>query len=143
MIDNKQSYDRVVEFRRALLADGWTVEATYKSEPVESASTCKKDGFVISLLSRDWLETKQHYPWYKNAQPKRRYECSINIWGPDSLAIEPPETYDFAFIRRGLRTCNNCKREDVDTYRYSFAGRCCVDCLAEMQRIHEFPGWCD
>ena len=25
--------------------------------------------------------------------------------------------------------------------RYSFAGRCCPDCLPEMKKQHEYPGW--
>ena len=25
--------------------------------------------------------------------------------------------------------------------RFSFAGRCCPDCLPEMKRQHEYPGW--
>lgn len=29
----------------------------------------------------------------------------------------------------------------TEQHRFGFAGRCCEDCLPEMKRQHEYPGW--
>ena len=72
---------------------------------------------------------------------QRKPEGSVSIWGPDSLAIAVPMPYSWDAIVAGARTCSACGKTDVDTQRFSFAGRCCAACLPEMRRQHERPGW--
>lgn len=122
------SIDRATAWREDAMADGWSCEATYGHEPVESAFTMQREGFVAMGLARQ--ETKTMLAGGK-----------INLWGPDGLAIEPPETYDWEAITSGLRTCANCGATDVDTQRYSFAGRCCAKCRPEMAKTHESGNW--
>lgn len=125
-------FERVQTFKRACLSDGWTIAATYQHESIERAFKLTKDGFLIQGLTRT-----------NEPDKKWRYEASLSCWGPDSLAISLPDTYDFESIKIGVRACDACDASDVDTHRYSFAGRCCAKCLPEMKRKHERPGWCD
>jgi len=129
--NDRADLERVIQFRDAAVADGWVMTPTYDFESVDRASHLHKDGFVISILSRDNSEAERNY----------KYEAQVSIWGPDGMAIKPPQTYDWPTIQAGLRTCNKCGATDVNTERYSFAGRCCAACLPEMRRQHERPGW--
>ena len=131
---------RVIAWRDAALADGWTIEATYNSEPVTSCGSIAKDGYKGHVCARVTEEMKK---WHPRHVSKWKYESDVNLWGPDGLCIKPPEIYDWAAIVRGTRTCSACGKEDVDTQRYSFAGRCCAACRPEMAKKHEYRGWCD
>ncbi|MCF8534075.1 MAG: hypothetical protein K9G48_13790 [Reyranella sp.] len=114
----------------AAVADGWGIEPSYSSEPIESAAKLRREGFQMSVLMR-----------VQDPARSTRYQVSISVWGPDGLVIRPPDAYDWVKIKGGLRRCNNCNAEDVDTERYSFAGRCCAACLPKMRADHEKPGW--
>lgn len=116
------------QFRDDAVADGWSIEPTYISESVDSASRLKRDGFVMLIVTREKVG-------------KWEFEANVNIWGPDGLAIRPPEFYDFSKIELGTRTCNYCGKSDVPTERVGFAGRCCAACLPEARRKIETPGW--
>lgn len=130
--NDQEDFRRVIIFRNAAVADGWICKPTYgEDENMLSAASLDKDGFHMSIISCEHEDTK----W--------KYEVNISIWGPDGLAIKVPEKYDFASIQAGLRTCNVCNATDVDTQRYSFAGRCCAACRPEMARKTEYPGWCN
>ena len=119
-------------YREAAIADGWACSPTYDgSEQMGRASTLTKDGFEMSILSRDRREMPG----------KWKFEASISIWGPDRLSIKPPGQYDWEKIKAGIRTCNSCGAKDVATHRYSFAGRSCDKCLPEAKRVHEHDGW--
>ena len=122
-------------FRDAAVADGWSIKPTYQSEPVERASHLKKDGFMMSMLTRSEATGKMPGKW--------KYEADICIWGPDGLTIGAPEKYDFATIQAGMTTCNSCGKTGVETQRYSFAGRCCAACRPAMAKKHEYAGWTD
>lgn len=125
--------DAANAYREAAIADGWSCTATYGNEPVERAASLVKGGFKMGILARD-----------RRGEPSKwKAEVSIDIWGPDGLVVKPPDEYDWAKIQAGVRTCNSCGATNVDTQRYSFAGRCCAKCLPEMRRKHERPGWCD
>lgn len=118
-------------YREKAVADGWDCSSTYGSEPVERASSLTKDGFVMIIISRDRREDTSKW----NA------EASISVWGPDRLGIKPPAEYDWKEIQAGTRICNECGTKDVDTHRFSFAGRACGKCLPAAQTTHEYPGW--
>lgn len=143
MIENIEDYNRMVAYREALKADGWTITNIYKSEPLECSCKGEKDSFVFHILTRDYEIMKEIHPWIKNSKPRRRYECAINFWGPDGLAITAPNVYSYEDLKSAMRVCSSCKEKNVDTFRYSFAGRCCADCLPAMRAQHEQPGWCD
>lgn len=132
--NDRSHLDSVVAYRDAAVADGWSIRGTYEpSESVERAARLQRDGFVMQVLTRDNSERAHG----------KKFEASVHIWGPDGLAVTPPPLYDFAEIAARTRVCSACKKRDVDTERYSFAGRCCAECLPEMRRRHERPGWCD
>jgi hypothetical protein len=120
------------EYRDAAAADGWSKRATYgSSEDIDRAASLSRDGFAMSVLTRD--NSAKGAKW--------KHEASIHIWGPDGMAIDPPEKYDFDEIVARTRRCMYCKAEDVDTKRVGFAGRCCEKCLPEMRARIEAPGW--
>ena len=118
-------------YRDAAKQDGWVCVPTYDSESMESASSQHRQHYAMQILSREM----QHGHW--------NYQCSINIWGPDGLSIKPPDVYDWLAITAGARTCNECGAVDVDTQKYSFAGRCCADCRPAMAEKHEKRGWAE
>jgi hypothetical protein len=126
-----EDYELVNNWFNAAVNDGWDAQPTYPGhETVDVAAKLTKERFVASILRR-----KRTGKW--------KFEANVHLWGPDGLAITPPKEYNWEEIKKSLRVCHNCHKEDVDTVRYSFAGRCCKECLSEMQRIHEYPGWCD
>jgi len=118
------------QFRDDAVADGWNIAPTYETEAVDRAAKLRRDGYVMMVLTRTKLG-------------KWAFEAQVNIWGPDGLAINPPEFYDFAEIESRTRICSYCKKTDVETQRVGFAGRCCADCLPDMRKRIETPGWCD
>ena len=124
---------RVIEFRDAATADGWSIEPTYlKHETVHRAASLKKDGFSMSILTQAMEPGR-----------KWKYEASINIWGPDGLCIKAPKVYDWAAIQAGVQVCGYCGSEGVETQRVGFAGRSCDACLDSARKKDEYPGWCN
>jgi hypothetical protein len=135
--NNIEHLQQVQKFRDDAVKDGWSIKPTYPPhESVESASSLSKDGFSMLILTR--THDLKLYPNVNNL-----YEVEISIWGPDRLAIEPPREYDMQKIIDGMRFCKHCWKIDVETVRYSFAGRCCKDCLPALKKKYEQPGWCD
>jgi hypothetical protein len=118
--------------------DGWGIEQTYPGrEPVESAATLTRDGFKMMAFARDASGDE------RRVRSRTSYMASISIWGPDGLAINPPQFYDFDAIQAGVRFCEYCGARDVSTHRVGFAGRACADCLPGQRKAQEYPGWCD
>lgn len=122
-------------YRVAALADGWTSEPLSRHEDEERWSRLTRDGFTMQVVARSPQaatahQMEQRKPWGK-----------VSIWGPDGLAIAPPPTYSWPAISAGLRTCEACGTADVETQRFSFAGRCCAACLPVMRAKYEKPGW--
>ena len=118
-------------FLEAAVADGWIATESYPGhEPLKQAFTLNKDGWIVHGLARPkgWA----HYT---------RDCADLVAWGPDRLQIVMPKTYSAEAMQAGLRTCQNCGATDVETQRYSFAGRCCAACRPEMARLTEYPGW--
>lgn len=122
------------KWREDAVSDGWSIQPTYSGhEPVTSTARLTKDGFTALILTRDH-GNKLRY----------RYEVSIRLWGPDSLCIDPPDTYPgFEVIKSLLKKCGYCSSFVEEVHRVSFAGRCCATCLPAMQKKLERPGWCD
>ena len=131
----QEALDGARAYRAALLADGWSSEPTYEHEKEDSASRHRRDGFLVSIISRAPSAKTEHLIEQRNP------EGSVSIWGPDGLAIAVPMPYSWEAIVAGVRKCSACKATDVETQRYAFAGRCCAKCLPEMRRQHEKPGW--
>lgn len=129
---NEDSHYRMVcDWRDAAIADGWTCEPAYpKSEDWTESCKLDKDGFSAMVITRT-----------KTAGIKWKYEAMVSIWGKDKLQIIAKFPYNWEDVVDGLTTCNNCGAKNVHTERYSFAGRCCKDCISEMREIHEPANW--
>lgn len=130
--NKKSEYEQLLAFKAAALADGWTCKPTYKLESMDRAATLSREGFLMSIVARDNTES---------LKSKHAYDLTLAVWGPDGLAIRPPIAYDWQKIKEALRACNYCEAKDVDTFRVSFAGRCCAQCLPKQRAISEGPGW--
>lgn len=134
LTNDEKAIEGVRQYVADATADGWSIEPTYATESIERAAHLRREGFVMSIIARD----------DRNEKGRRfMFSAQVNIWGPDGLAITPPRLYDFDEIKARARTCNNCGAKDAETTRYSFAGRCCANCLPEMRATHEKPGWCN
>ena len=123
---SKLTIDQVTQWRKDAVADGWSAKPTYPHhESIERAFTLNREGFIAQCLARP-ADDRRTNP-----------DAAISVWGPDGMYIKPPREYDWPTIQAGLRACVNCGAIDVDTERYSFAGRCCADCRPEMAAKHE------
>lgn len=130
--NGQDDLERCRAWRDAAVADGWSIEPTYKNEDVNRAASLKRDGFKASVFTRIYVRESGTF-----------YECSVHVWGPDGLACTIPTTYDWPAIVASLRVCNECGASNVDTKRFSFAGRACADCLPAARAEHEKQGWAD
>jgi len=128
--NNEELYQQAGVFRDAAAADGWEIEPTYGTESVDRAASLTKDDFVMRVLSRTHEEGS-----------KWKYQAEVYIWGPDGLAINPPNKYDFEAIKEKVESCGYCNAKGVPTQRVGFAGRSCETCLPEQKKIQEYPGW--
>jgi len=132
--NDERRFQDAVEFRKSLQKDGWTTSSPTPqgTESTEIWSKHEKEGFIARIL------TRTHEPNHKF-----KYQVTVSLWGPDRLAIKPPYVYDWEFIKAGVRTCNECGAQDVETFRFSFAGRACAKCIPALKEKYEKPGWCD
>ncbi len=118
-------------WRDAAIADGWVATPTYgEHEHQDRACTLDREGFKVLVVSRVYEPGER---W--------KFTASVDAWGPDRLAIDLPDTYDWAAIQAALKLCNYCKKAGVETQRVGFAGRCCDECLPEQRARAERPGW--
>jgi len=131
--NSQADLDAVIAWRDAAIADGWSHRPTYgKSESEDRACTMEKNGYKAMVLTRTPIEGKPS---------KWKAEAEVNIWGPDGLAIKPPNVYDWEAIQSAVATCGYCGAHPVKTERVGFAGRCCETCLPTMRAKIEVPGW--
>lgn len=130
---SEEQKQRVRNWRDAAIADGWSIEATYGSESVERAARLKRDSFLVSILTRE----PEPKPWHAN--PPAEY--SIFGWGPDGLALELGETYDWEFLNRNLLLCGACGKYKPKVVRVCFCNRVCEDCEPKERARLEKPGW--
>lgn len=121
----------MIQWVKDAIADGWLAEPTYKGEDIDNATRLMKEGFIVLAIDR--VEKKQ--PW--GITPAQQ---SVHVWGPDGLAIDPPETYSMEELKRKLRICGYCGKEGP-TKRIGFAGRTCDECHAKNVSRIEYPGW--
>jgi len=119
------------DYMQAAIADGWEHAPTYTQEVEERACSLTREGYKMMIIAREALPEDR----VKNSM------TSICIWGPDSLAIIPPDTYDFVNIVENSHLCNFCKKVAEQTHRVGFAGRSCAECLPKQKAKHEYPGW--
>jgi hypothetical protein len=117
-------------FVAAAIADGWHQTQYYDNEPVDQSCKLSRDGFKMSVLTRDMKDGSY------------RFWASVSAWGPDGMSIRlRSDIYNGDDFKAGLRRCCLCAAEDVDTEIYSFAGRCCKACLPAARAQFERPGW--
>lgn len=109
-------------WRDAALADGWTGEATYApTEGMDRAALLHhSEGYQAQIVTRRTRPEDKPKKW--------KFEASIAVWGPDGLAVAPPNIYDMAAMRISVSTCLYCNVHPVKTVRVGFAGRACETC---------------
>lgn len=116
------------DFRDAAVADGWEMRPTYIHESTDRAATLTRDSFKMMTITRTY------------EGEKISCDASVNIWGPDHLAITVPDKYDWAKISAAVTKCLECGA-DGETHRAGFAGRYCPSCLPAQKKEQEYPGW--
>jgi hypothetical protein len=140
--DSPDRIEQVRAWRDAAIADGWTAQPTYPhTEPVESAATLQRDGWLAMIFTRDRGPKEAREP---RTRGYARFEAHVSVWAPDSMAIhEVPKVYSWDALQAGQRTCGYCQATDVDTSHVGFAGRCCAVCLPTVRPQVEYPGWAE
>src|SRR6266478_4034061 len=106
-----REYERVVAFRDAAIADGWSHEPTYGSESEERASRLNRDGFSMQILTRsrgnEVLDPARGM--HRSVHGKWAYEAQVNVWGPDGMSIDIGPAYDWEAIKAAVRKCPECE----------------------------------
>lgn len=129
--NSDEHIEAVRQFVKDAIADEWLQEKYYDSETLDQSCKLYKNGFEVSVLTRNLNGSR----W--------KYQASINAWADDGLAIRLPLRYDWKVFENAKTTCNICLATNVQTQRYSFAGRCCENCISDARKEHEYPGWCE
>ena len=130
--NDSSRFAAAVAWREAAIADGWVARATYeKHEGIDRACTLEREGFVAMILTRQ--REKPNEKW--------AFEAKVSVWGPDRLAIRPPDVYSWETIVGDVERCGYCRKPSSDIQAVGFAGRCCPACLPEQRKRQEYPGW--
>lgn len=108
---------QIVAFETALVVDGWSKEVS------SNIREYKRDGLTVLVA-------------------QMQNGLDINIWGDDDMAIDPPDVYDFAELKRRMSVCSKCGAVG-ETVRLGFAGRVCPMCRTKFVAEVEYPGWCN
>lgn len=122
------------QYRADALADGWTSEPLSKWESEDTWSRLHRDEFTLQIVARFPRPRSDH------SMEIKKPEGAVHAWGPDGLALKIGYQYSWDEIQAGLTICNECGAHG-ETFRFSFAGRCCAACLPEMKKKHEYPAW--
>lgn len=79
--------------------------------------------------------------WVAVEDSNGNINSGVNICNIDDIYISLDTIITKAKVE--MNKCPVCgKSIPIDKQeRYSFAGRCCPDCLPEMKKQHEYPGW--
>ena len=122
----KPTREQVQQFVDDAAADGWQVKAIYRNDLGDIKLS--RDGFIVhAYLDPNRLDSRTP---------------QLSAWGPDGLAISPvPMPYSMTRFLETLTYCSHCGAKGVETFRYSFAGRACSQCLPALKAEHEKPGW--
>ena len=139
--NNKADHDCVVAWREAAIADGWILEKTFVPEPADSYGHIKRGEFTGHICARERVKMEQYYP--KISHGKFEFHSSISLWGPDGVSIIAPFPYSWDAITKGLRHCEVCGKDDVETVRVAFCNRACIACAPALRAKLETRGWCD
>lgn len=139
--NDPKEMERVVAWREAAIADGWSCRATYEGhEAMERAATLDHPwGYHAMILSRDNAG---------KSPGKFRYEVGVYLWDAlkFGIAIKTPRVYSLEAIQRAERTCPECGNEyesKAVMRRVAFANRCCANCYGALKAKLETRGWCD
>jgi len=102
--------------------------------------SCTADGWQV--LEVDGHFTKLFREGYiMHVYSKSVFGKAVSAWGPDRLALELPEEYDWEVMQANVNLCSMCGLVGL-TMRLGFAGRVCLECRkANVARV-EYPGWC-
>lgn len=133
-------YRRVKAWKEAAVADGWSIEPTYPpqgqnaGESVERAARLHRDGWTVQILTRD----NQDDPGRK-----WKYEAQVSVWDADGRGVTPGDTYDPNHLKESSMRCDGCGKLVEKVHPVAFANKACSECLPNMRREMEKPGWCD
>ena len=106
------------------VADNWEKLLIYPGSSSESMRLMREE-FVIHIYDQPWLKGG-----------------SVSAWGPDGLALELPEEYDWEAIQANINLCSMCGKVGP-TVSLGFASRVCKQCRIENVARVEYPGWCN
>ena len=112
------------EWRDALIADGWDVEAIRGEYRPDVSLRFKRDVWQIEL--------------YRRCDSMAQ---DIMCWGPDRLALKLPESYNFAQMEDNLLLCGRCGEYVEEITRLGFSERVCRLCWGLYLAEVEYPGW--
>jgi len=101
----------------------------------------KEETVVDGLVRRRCYEIQEpsgHWVVHLNEWEKSE---SVNVWGPDGLAVIPPAEPSWEAMRASLSLCTRCGKAASDLKRAGFAGRWCQECRASHLHEVEYPGW--
>jgi len=123
-------FDKGAKWIESCVADNWEKLPIYPgSETQSECMKLEKDGFIIHVYSyySIWAEEELN---------------SISAWGPDKLALELPEEYDWDVMQANLNLCSMCGAKGP-TVSLGFAYRVCKQCRIDNVARVEYPGWCN
>ena len=102
--------------------------------------SCTADGWEV--LEADGHFTKLGREGYiMHVYSKSIHGESVSAWGPDKLALELPEEYDWEAMQANVNLCSMCGKVGP-MVRLGFAGRVCKQCRIENVARVEYLGWC-
>jgi hypothetical protein len=108
-------------WKAAAEADGWVCTHTYKED--DPHYTLKRESGWQARISL------------------REYHLAIHVWRPDGMSVGwIPQVYDRDSLMKGAKSCHQCGKI-APLSRYSFAGLAYAECLPDMQKQFEYPGW--
>jgi hypothetical protein len=97
------------------IIDGWSI---YPDKPNED----------IYFLTHPEGFRASGYTKIQEPNSLKKFHVRILVWGPDRLAIKSSLKYNMNNIRKGLKICNYCNNENIETMKVGFDGRACLTC---------------
>lgn len=131
--NDSKELTRVIKWVQEAIEDGWEAKPMYENhESVFSAAKLEKDGWIAHALMR-----------IHGDKSKWAFETAIHVWAPDTLSVNPRQSYNWEALKKSTKHCQYCGTDDVETTRMSFAGRACLSCREDPKVIAkaEPRGW--